>query len=97
MCDDNNSLAIENGRAYLVVPVGQNTVYGSLKRFCLRKNVKRESSIPSIESWVSLVIQVKIWRWDVKTSSPESDLLFSMLSSGFSLVQALESTIVSLI
>ena len=97
MCDDNYSLAIENRRAYLVVPIRQHTVNSGLKRFCLGKDVKRKTSVASIESWVSLVIKVKIWWWDVKASSPESDLLFSMLGCSFSFVQSLKSAIVSLI
>ena len=84
-CND-NSLTVEDLWTDLIVPVGEHSINSKLQRFSLRKDILRKTCISWIMLWVSLIILIEFWGWDIIRSSPYENLLFTMLSSRLSLV-----------
>ena len=92
-----DSLAVEDLGADLIVPVGENTVDGDFKRLSCWQHVKRETSIARVEFRMALIIKGKFRGRNIKAASPQFNLFLTMLSSSFGLIETLKSTIMTFI
>ena len=93
---DNDSLAVHDLGADLVIPVGQDAVDGDLEWLCGWENIRRQGAIPAVELGVSLVVQVELSRGDVVGTAPFEHLLLAVLLGSLRLVESLEGSIVAL-
>ena len=97
MSDNNDGLTLNDLRADLIVPVGKDAINGDLKGLSAWEHIRWQSTVPPIETWVSLVRKLECGRRDVIASAPLHDLLLAMLLCRLRLVKALEGTVVALI
>lgn len=97
MSADNHSLTLHDLGADRVVPVGQDAIDSDLKRLGAGEHIWRQQAVASIESWVSLIIHLKLGRRDVIAASPLENLLFAVLLGCLGLVETLEGSVVSLV
>ena len=97
MSDNNDGLTLDNLRADLIVPVGKDAINGDLKGLGAWEHIRWQSTVPPIETWMSLIRELECGRGDVVASAPLQDLLFAVLLSSLSLVKALEGTVMTLI
>ena len=65
-----DSLAIKDLRADLIVPVGKNTINCDLEGLCCRKDILSKACIARIKLRVALVIEGKLRRRNIEAASP---------------------------
>jgi len=81
----------------MVVPERKNSDDGILQAFSGRKNVLGEALVANIIVGVSFISFFKRRRGDVVTSSPDFNLVFTVLGCSFRLVETLEGSVMSFV
>ena len=92
-----NSLAQQQVSGNVVLVVWQHSVDDQLQGLSLWNHSWVKVSVTSVTNLGVLGISLNNWRWHVERSSPDLELLLTVLLQGLGLVLTLQGTVVSLV
>lgn len=97
MRNNEDILSSENFLTDAIIPEGNNSLDTGFETLSQGEVSSWNMAISDVIPRASWISGLQFWGWNVVGSSPNFDLFFTMLGSGFTLVETLESSVVSLV
>ena len=97
MSNHNDVLVVQHLRCYSVEPVREHSINSDFETFSSWDRIIRQRLVLVGEPWMTFIVDIKRWWWNVVAPSPLENLLLSVLGSGLSLIESLQCTVVSFV